>query len=895
MRKSQTPSKTISMTSSPPNRAIAPPATLVLLVAPPGPLGGVRDILQDWSALGLVSPFIWIGRLDKPTTGRTPAVWIDAGESALVTLDQVLSKRRYDRIRVCVLVPALRGVAPVTEAFEDHVAQLAADASGSRVDQIRCTIVRPRSGPGAGTIARPQWHNLVVSPEDNQGPNWGRQVLDPSLDAVDIGPHAAAVVCGVSGLWSSITKSPFDDEVPYSGQTVRVARSFFRQLEAVDVERRVRRGMMSMVDGFPKPSQNAARSSYAKDVDAAVNSTAHALWNLHEDVLSSGELKPAAPEVQRIGPMEAIMMFLRFFGSTIIHGPSRWWNAVKNELAGALAAGVQRSVFTDQPVDYEVVVRGVGANDEPADWREVADATGRLGEIMTSRSGLRPLPGRTPLPTLWRDFIGAALTLADGGDHVQAIRYLRQGSERVVLRHPADVAPGVEAAFSEAPADVKAAAGGMELRPTDVLAVDAARRRLKAHGEPSGIDGESTRRSLAQLGAWWDRHARSFTVRVGDRLGKAVTSNANDVRELLAALENATLEPERFSDLERRQRTLTIIMWILLALIVVSVGLITYLGINDLITTTRAVLSGIGAVAGWFLLTGVAFAIQQRNLFAALNRRRQATAQAIVDRQNLEVRMQDLRRTSQAYGEFLEWSRIVGVLVNRPFGDRPDEDAPRVMVGDGMPACASIGVARPNDVVVEEAVQWLRHDRYRFGWLGRAWESLLADAPNRLGPKARELRSDPDKMYAEPSGPDDLLSRWAEILDSEGVGGAAADWLWQEALEALKSSPLADSLIADVATAGGGYQPLTEFLADIGCDDVDSRTFDTEVFSIRAQIAGRHAVHSTWTADAERPGLGRAAVMVQLSAGLPLWDLAWGTEKDQETDNDDDRDFPEPF
>jgi len=174
---------------------------LSMVVAPQGPADGVLDVLQDYSALGLVAPFLWVDS-SNVTSVRVLAREVRDGRQVGTTVEDALTRSRWARIRVCVVVPMLPGASVVPTEVEQQIAELVQSTSGgAQVDRLRCVVTRPGQDHGAGDLAREGWHNLLVAPEDSRGPGSGHSVLPPSTDPVGIGQQAPVrVLIGLCGL-----------------------------------------------------------------------------------------------------------------------------------------------------------------------------------------------------------------------------------------------------------------------------------------------------------------------------------------------------------------------------------------------------------------------------------------------------------------------------------------------------------------------------------------------------------------------------------------------------------------------------------------------------------------------------------------------------------------------
>jgi hypothetical protein len=79
-------------------------ATLAVLLAPSMLADEVLAQLTDYSAVGLLDPFVWFSIAGDGQNG-VPATLVADGRSSAVMLKRVLTARRYGRLRVAALVP----------------------------------------------------------------------------------------------------------------------------------------------------------------------------------------------------------------------------------------------------------------------------------------------------------------------------------------------------------------------------------------------------------------------------------------------------------------------------------------------------------------------------------------------------------------------------------------------------------------------------------------------------------------------------------------------------------------------------------------------------------------------------------------------------------------------
>ncbi|GAB3765014.1 hypothetical protein [Microlunatus parietis] len=869
---------------------------LVLLAAPDGVLTGARDALRDLSALGLIDEFCWV-RLghDHDQVGHdqlsVAAELIKGGAGRPVTVQQVLAEHQYDRVRVCSLAAVLPGPEPgegSVEGQERDLVDLVRRSSGtSRIERLRCVITRPGGTAAADDLGRDGWHTVVISPEDARGPGLGHQVLQPSDDPALIGGPAATAVAGLTGLWSGVPDAPLDDVAVPPGRTVRVGRVFFRSLDASAVEQAIRDGVTSTAGGLPavrvagaqslrigeaQPS-NGIRGAGHDDVETATRTMADALWRKHGAVLRGPRVQPAPSPVKDIGALAALRMLFSFIWAAIKNTPMRWRAAITNKLASSAAAAVHGSVFGRAPSAYAVVVRGIRPDGTGADWRDWARASNELAGVIGESGGSGELSaGRHDLSTLWQDYLAGAYTLADGGERISDLPPLQVGADRAVLADPAQVVPGPQHRW-KAPGQL----GGADLAPYDLLGMHAAQARLNP---PEGQLTPELDRARAGLDGWLGRYRSAYAVKVGQRLGRAVSDARDEAQAILSSLAQAGQDDEPSDDLRRKMRRLTWWMRGLLIGLAVVIGILLLLGGFEALTWETVTIAIVAAVVVWLLGSCAVFFVSQRELFRELNRRRDAASQTDANRVNLGHVLRDLNRLTAAYEQFLAWSRIAGVVLAAPFGGPAATGPERRLPASGLPLSARIGVAELQPEAVAKAATVIRREVFRAGWLSRPWQALLESAPGRLGPEAIDLAQSPERMYAEQAGEGSLLVRWADLLEFGEDGDPLSDGgraLWQAVGRSLPESELGRSLVASVRIAGQEQTPRSypEFMAglDQPAEAWHGQQLDPVGFGAEARVAGRHRIVSNWFRGTGHE-LSRAAVLVQLTEAFAAYELA---------------------
>ncbi len=848
---------------------------LVVLVAPPGVLGGIRDTLQDWSALGLVSRFWWVEDPAPSQSGRLAALEIDQGRSRPVRLAEVLATSDPARLRLCVLVPAFAGAAVVEPEIEDAVARLVRSSAGPvPVEALRCLITRPDCGPGRAPVAREGWHNLVVSPEDSRGPGLGHHLLEPTDDPFEVGPPAAATVCGLLGLWSGISEAPLDGRRVPPARVARVVRGYFRRLDAGETSATVREGVLSMTGDLPRPRVGNGQAVTVDDVELATTTMADQLWTKHREVLGGARQNRPVEVARQIGAWEALKLLLGFLAATIKNAPMAWYSKVVREVSSGAASSIHSMVFGQSPSAYQVVVNGRRPDGYPAGWQDLSAASAAIGDSMDTGQQRQVHAAHTDLSRVWRDYVHAAFTLADAGDRSPQLPPVAVNVDRGVVVSAHDCAPGPDSDFTAMPDLLAPTPDQSRLQAADVLGLRNAQDRLRqARTDPSaGLDADRTLRAVE---AWAATHQHSFAVRSGTRLAEAITNLHTEVKDLLAALKAAGEASKPSDELARKQRRLAMVMRGLLIGLVVVIAVLVVLGAVDVLEWKVVAIGSGAAFLIWLGASFTTFLRRQRNLFAELHRLREADSIASVSRANLSSALSDLRRTTAAYGQHLAWSRVLGVVLQRPFGDQGGPPQLPVLDEQGLPLGMRLGTARPDAAAVSNTTAQLRRRQYGEGWLTKPWEQIIAEAPSRLGVDGIDLADKPERLYGERAGEGTVLARWVRLVETAGTGSASGDVVWREVLADLSGSGHADALLQQVSVGrDSAIQTRDAFMAGVDQERAGRvDIFDGYLFTPAARAQQRNAVADTWTRTAT-DGLSRVAVTVQLSEALPAYELS---------------------
>lgn len=858
---------------------------LTVILGSAGPAEGVRDVLTDLSAAGLVSPFLWVQDEAEQDITRVLATEVAGGVESPVLLQDVLASRTIDRVRVCVMVPCSRGSAIVDAGFERSIAELvSSNSGGAKVVRLRLLLHRPGGDLSDSAVLAPAgWHNLLVAPEDSRGPGMGHLSLRATDDPVEIGRHAAPVVAGVAGLWADSGHAPLDELPVLPGNVLRVVRSFYRRLDTSRAEDELRRQVLDFGGHLPLPSDSGTSVVYADDVASTTRAMAQAVWSRHRHLLEVQRVAAAAvPPRREIGLRQAMVLFLSFLGAVLRNAPAALFARAKHKLSSAVASTAQNAVFGSAPA-YKLVVNGVDAGGRRAGWEEYEAASKRIAADLDAAApqsySESARAGVADLSDLWRDFRRGALTLADGGERSPNLPAAHIGAHRAVLRSASDVVPGPGDRFTDFPGVVSATLDVQAVDPSDVLGINEIREQLRALEQDSAL-GLEARRTNAVLGTWAQRVGQSYAAAFGGILAQRLYATLDEVRGLVerigasADLEDiAEVTAQRHRRLVRRVQLLTLVF----TAIAVVAGVAAYLGwCSWWIGGTVIAVS----VLGWCGSVTREFMSEEQQLFRLLADREAAAAARETAQTNLRAALRDVEIQSAAYRQYLSWSRALGAFLAKPLGTRNDVCVVRRTVEWGLPHSAAVASGSPDQDQIKRVAEQLRHDLLGTGWLSDQWDALVGSAADELGASGSDLRRSPEMLGSQPgAGSGSALDEWSMLLYEGRIEAGGSSRLWERARNELaKSDRELTRRLIDVVEfhedGRGRRTDLDEFLSGVGkgSEGVDRGFFDRSIFTDLASTKGLTAVAMSPVATVP-VGLGMVAVTTQFTEGVAEEDL----------------------
>ncbi len=859
---------------------------LTVLLAHRSSLIGVVDILRDWAALGVVGEVFAVAIEDVVSGVQVGAYRIGApsgaaGASRRVLLaDELASRHDVELVRLGVL--DLSAWAPQFDEAEAGLVRAYLSRVLPHVRLVAVHLLAPQHTPtdglhwrsGAGLWAG--WHNVIIAPENSAAPSAGLAPVVAQPDSPLGLTHPVAAACGVLGALSGHTDSLFDDRQYLPGEQAFVARTFTRYLSAEAVNHEVLVRTTDVRDRYPVPRREGQPVLVVDDELDASLGMAERLLTRHREVFAGERPMPQRTPPTRIGPMAALGMFFSFFLAALRNAPRAFVAALVRRTQAAIAREVGDFVFGASDSSFTVVVGGIGADGRPVALEDLDTALDQLADQAGANLSYRP----ANLSALWHDYVAGALTLLDAGAREPELPPLAVGAHQAVVSSTARVVPAPGEAFELSP-DVAAYLPGWRIEGADLARAALLDQRLAGLGREQGQLTEQLagqRRALAD----WVAGIDGYTARVGQRLATAMHGTFAEIAALndqLRRVGDTVSLPANTDDRQRQLgRTLLLIAGAALLLIVVCVLLTVYVPMKWYVGVAICLV----IVAGWLAGSLSAFMHYQRAIFALLHQREEDARLSTVLRAHLREALDDGRRLSRAYRQFLDFSRALAVFAHAPLGMVPQSPRAELLIGPGLPRNVMIGVADASEQTIADSVDALRRNLFEAGWLSEGWAHFLDDLPSGLGPWQYQLREQPDALWSDPriDATGSVLTAWSHAV-TEHAGSRGVPRAFVARFDALLEADHAGVTTAlrqrvRVRRSQTGEETVLDYRDFVaGLATVDGRrcVFDSVLFAESPEHFDPARVDDTVVQRAGS-GLALSLVVTQLSAGLQAVDLA---------------------
>jgi hypothetical protein len=826
---------------------------VVVVLAAPGPVtAGVRDVVRDWAAIGLITPVLWVEEsavIPGRPLASVIATRITGTDSRRVRLqDELANTQNLQTVRLVSLGVQGSHPALVSSLVAGYMVNNLYQGGTYRFSPVQLVLTR-HGGKWQRGFEQEGWRTLVVAPEDSFSPARPATEIIDSGDDTEAIAHSASALATIAGMWVGMGEGPFDSE-PLGATEPRVVRTFLRRLDASLVANDIRVTLTDVSRGLPKPRSSRGSTSYFQNPADAAERMAHDVMTKHQHLFTFQEQSPDGVTRTPKNWWQAILDFLKFLKQVLVNAPRDILEGTLNKGAAAVSRRVQNALYGGADSRYEVVTRGINGRGLPYGTDEIATTARKVAQ----RSAAAVSSTEQSLPdssAFWRDFIAGGLTLADAGTSrlPDVDPQLVQGLPGVVPE-TVWVAPAPGDAFELSGTAVSRTQRSC-VSPYDTGAQQAADDVITQLASEETGGG----RVKEQFEQWRHRMASSYTGRIGQRLSKELRARQERLAELMAIVSQASvpeIDDVLTAEHERLRRTLK--HWILGFFGIVAVSVfVGILGVIGVLTLTVA--SAVAAIA--WLVHGVWRALgHQRKIFAAMNSLKAESDALDYAALNVSLAASALYRVATLYSQYLAWAPILGQFLHQPFGPPPLRPTPARLNGL-LPRSVGFGVATPDAQAVGNAAAELAQQVFEAGWLSELWTTMIAQAPEQLGPRAAEIRSNGHELLSDPAIEDtSLLRQWSALVAEGGVPAGVGDEMWRRSRDVLMRRGLHElsrtvfNAIEVQAQEGHGVTGLIDgdtFFTVVtdALSDVKDQAFLTGLFRDTAQAQGMHRVAST--------------------------------------------------
>ena len=836
-------------------------------------------ILQDLAAQGLVSVCRLVDldalQEDQPAV---PVKVLRPDGAVGAALQQDLANADVSRVRLAVVGDVDDEESQVNQAQAVRVLEaLRATMPGARTTQLSVSAGSPGSQWQGRSLVMYGWHNLVISPEESRAP--GR--ASSPLRKTPRDPKWAMLLCGtltsLLGLWPGQEEGPLDDRQPPSGQLVVPIRAFARSLSSGSVQHALRERLVSVAERYPAPHIPSGHVVTVDDEASRAVGMAERLFELHPDTMPRTRHASPPPRPKDIGIGAAIKEFFQFVGRALANAPGQLVRAADQAASQALANTVQNAVFGGSDSGYAVVVRGVRADGSSSSWAEYEHSLEGVIRRATRTSG--DLPPVMQNPKLWRDFVGGGFSLLDAGHHSQGLEPFTAGSQPAIIPTTSRVARDPRDTFT-LPASLAAFLPNWEIEPGDDIAVARLSERLEHLGRTQPHLGQALTSQKNRLRAWTEESRNSYAGHVGRRLADAHRATIKEVDELTERVDWLSAQPEVQDNTAELQDDLSMQVRVLTGVSVSIVAILVALTSLQVFGWPFLVLGILLTILGWGG-TGVALLTRSKAREYALTNKldRRKTELEDAKRHRIEA-LEDLRRISRTYRQYLDWSRVLGAFVHAPHGNPSEATERHVHVGQGMPLNVAIGVALPDAEAIDDVANSWRGALFHTGWLSEPWMEFRRDLPASLGSFRMQLSNDPSLLESDPTIDGvPMLTRWsramAEHAATRQVSNSFRSKIVHETLRdtAARNRLLSRVMVRDANTGEASEVPRDSFMAGLDQAGQSRDAFQSGLFADETSVLDIRNVTDTIRQD-QSSGLDKALVVIQTGGAIPISQLA---------------------
>ncbi|RSZ65133.1 hypothetical protein EAH68_03050 [Corynebacterium hylobatis] len=762
-------------------------STLTVFLGRGGLSHGIRQTLEDFTATGLVRDLAWVDA-DSFRSSSSEVTYLRLSEEGSPEITRepfnaLVARSRITRLHLGVINVVGFGGGEIRSAelmaLTDAIDSILTGRSIQRTNLIISAVGAPLE---TDLPVLKGFTNLFLAPEDSPGPE--SATVPFHFDHLDnrFTLHCVAGIASLFGLWEGSTHAPVARLDPASGVSFRLVRAYYRRIDGQDVQARLKARIfdteLNPLPRLNRPGQEVS-AQYTENPRAFAETAAEDLLSEFNQRIEGKPTHALAQQTRRTTSGRALGEFLRIWGKRMVTTPARFFRDLRGEARTFVDDTVQVGLYGE---DSRIRVGGGGdAEPDPADDSGTRQARRENLQVEATRE----------LGPLWSSYANTALTMLDASPRFITENAGQSSYPRVMQEHPerpvwvarsaADVIPGPDANFGhDLPVEVKSTIGGGDIAPYDIAGIAAYERSLASqrHGRQRGVG-----RVIGDFKQWQEENSGSFACHVGRGLVERRGQLHQRKEQLTGQIADLEDRQARAAGTGALAGVLRWLGWVFMGSVMIF-ALIWGFGhlrptlldapragwvdtLNAAPTDIKVWMFSIW-VGLWLLFWILQVAVETRDEMRFLNRRRDIVNKLDAARANLEVTRKALVRIDVGYRQFLSTSRMIGALINEPFGYIRHPRVESTIPVNTMPESVVFAEADPASGEVERLANTFRREIYREGWLGDYVMGGLAEAARNFEERTNGKFAVNDVFSTSGEGTGGQLARLAGAVTATG-------------------------------------------------------------------------------------------------------------------------------
>lgn len=788
------------MTSSSAN---TDPATVIFLGS--GVVAeAIRQVLVDFGSLGLISQFIWADA-SVFQDSSSPVCFVDKTEEGETReseqpFAEVLSRTGTSRRILCTVnvigEDSVNGT-PLNRMLD------ALNDTGDSMEDVYSNVLIPRVGTTAEDAlpTNDGFINIMLAPEDSSGPSTASIPIRSSDSENRLALLAASALAGLLGLWVDVDATPIQEIDESSDGRFRLARVYYRHTDGQAVQSKLKDSLFTT---SPNPLPRINRVGFEQSAEYTDN-TLRFSEQAADELLRDADRSLLQPRYQnsRVEPIQLIStklglsISLKRWAKNFCTTPVRFFRSMSAGVNAMVGDQLQEKVYGGNS--------RINAGEKPIVPPQESQRQRRTSPSESETDGR--IAQR--LKPLWDAYANTAMSLVDaeprnvrlGQPNKEYPSSVNDGTtDRIHVAHEiGDVIPGPSLDFDGyLPAELAGLQGPDPIAPYDVRGVKAFERRL--------ISAEDQRYSdiggiIDDFEAWKRRGSESFATKFGEGLLR----RRQKLSETESQLRQKIGDFQETSDSTEHSNSVTIWRWLgwvtSLSLFIFVLTLLFcklfyseseqpqwVLNFSSLSAPTKILFLGLWLFS-WLVFLSLQNVFETIIQIRFVNQRLSVLGKNQALEYNLLETQRLIKVVDVAYGQFISISRLLGGLMESPFGTVLSNTIETRIPTNEMPSCVRFSEVDPTSDDLRASARLLRSQFYGEGWLGDRILEGLHDIQSSLQEAEGRSFKDDTLFASTGMGTSNALTRAAEWASSTNFQGKdRSSQMWDITVSAVENN-----------------------------------------------------------------------------------------------------------